>query len=251
MQDGLLAWCSGSPKGWTIWQQVEQFMRRILNDSGYQEVRTPTVMDRVLWEKSGHWENYRDNMFTTESEKRDFAVKPMNCPGHVQIFNQGLKSYRDLPLRLSEFGSCHRNEPSGSLHGIMRVRGFTQDDAHIFCTEAQVQDEASQFIDLLQMVYRHFGFDEVLVKLSTRPEKRAGTDEVWDKAEAALAASLQVKGLEYELQPGGGFLRAENRIFAEGLDWPVWRCGTLQLDFVLPQRLGAEFAAEDNAATCQ
>ncbi len=248
MQDeapGMVFW---HPKGWTIWQQVEQYMRRILNDNGYQEVRTPTVMDRVLWEKSGHWENYRDNMFTTESEKRDFAVKPMNCPGHVQIFNQGLKSYRDLPLRLSEFGSCHRNEPSGSLHGIMRVRGFTQDDAHIFCTEAQVQDEASQFIDLLQQVYRHFGFDEVLVKLSTRPAKRAGSDDVWDKAEAALAASLQSKGLEYELQPGeGAFYGPKIEFSLKDSIGRVWQCGTLQLDFVLPQRLGAEFAAEDNA----
>ena len=248
MQDeapGMVFW---HPKGWTIWQQVEQFMRRVLNDNGYQEVRTPTVMDRVLWEKSGHWENYRDNMFTTESEKRDFAVKPMNCPGHVQIFNQGLKSYRDLPLRLSEFGSCHRNEPSGSLHGIMRVRGFTQDDAHIFCTEDQVQEEAAQFIDLLQMVYKHFGFEEVLVKLSTRPAKRAGSDAVWDKAEAALAASLQAQGLAYELQPGeGAFYGPKIEFSLKDSIGRVWQCGTLQLDFVLPERLGAEYAAEDNA----
>ena len=248
MQDeapGMVFW---HPKGWTIWQQVEQFMRRVLNDNGYQEVRTPTVMDRALWEKSGHWENYRDNMFTTESEKRDFAVKPMNCPGHVQIFNQGLKSYRDLPLRLSEFGSCHRNEPSGSLHGIMRVRGFTQDDAHIFCTEDQVQEEAAQFIDLLQMVYKHFGFEEVLVKLSTRPAKRAGSDAVWDKAEAALAASLQAKGLAYELQPGeGAFYGPKIEFSLKDSIGRVWQCGTLQLDFVLPERLGAEYAAEDNA----
>ncbi|MGL5986993.1 MAG: threonine--tRNA ligase, partial [Burkholderiales bacterium] len=225
MQDeapGMVFW---HPKGWTIWQQVEQFMRRVLNENGYQEVRTPTVMDRVLWEKSGHWENYRDNMFTTESEKRDFAVKPMNCPGHVQIFNQGLKSYRDLPLRLSEFGSCHRNEPSGSLHGIMRVRGFTQDDAHIFCTEDQVQDEAAQFIDLLQMVYKHFGFEEVLVKLSTRPAKRAGSDAVWDKAEASLAASLQAKGLAYELQPGeGAFYGPKIEFSLKDSIGRVWQC---------------------------
>ena len=192
------------PKGWAIWQQVEQYMRETLSRHGYREVRTPQLMDRGLWEKSGHWENYRDLMFTTESEKREYAVKPMNCPGHVQIFNQGIKSYRDLPLRLAEFGACHRNEPSGALHGIMRVRGFTQDDAHIFCTEDQVQAEASAFIELLQKVYADFGFNEILIKLSTRPAKRIGSDETWDRAEAALKAALDAKGLRWDLNPGEG-----------------------------------------------
>ena len=242
---GMVFW---HPKGWVIWQQIEQYIRKQLTDHGYQEVRTPMVMDRVLWEKSGHWENYRENMFTTESEKRDYAVKPMNCPGHIQIFNQGLKSYRDLPLRLAEFGSCHRNEPSGALHGIMRVRGFVQDDAHIFCTEDQVRDEVSAFIDLLLKVYQDFGFTEVGVKLSTRPEKRVGADAAWDKAEAALDAALKYKGLPFDLQPGEGAFYGPKIEFAlkDCLD-RVWQCGTIQLDFSLPERLDATFVAEDNS----
>jgi threonyl-tRNA synthetase len=241
---GMVFW---HPRGWVIWQQIEQYVRAQLTAHGYQEVRTPQVMDRVLWEKSGHWENYRENMFTTASENRDYAVKPMNCPGHIQIFNQGLKSYRDLPLRLAEFGSCHRNEPSGALHGIMRVRGFVQDDAHIFCTEEQIQDEVSAFIDLLIQVYKDFGFDEVSVKLSTRPEKRVGSDETWDKAEAALEASLKAKGLAFDLQPGEGAFYGPKIEFAlKDCLGRVWQCGTIQLDFALPERLGASYVAEDN-----
>lgn len=242
---GMVFW---HPKGWVIWQQIEQYIRKQLTDHGYQEVRTPMVMDRVLWEKSGHWENYRENMFTTESEKRDYAVKPMNCPGHIQIFNQGLKSYRELPLRLAEFGSCHRNEPSGALHGIMRVRGFVQDDAHIFCTEDQIQAEVSAFIDLLLMVYKDFGFDDVGIKLSTRPEKRVGSDAAWDKAEAALEASLRAKGLAFDLQPGEGAFYGPKIEFAlKDCLGRVWQCGTIQLDFSLPERLGATYVAEDNS----
>jgi threonyl-tRNA synthetase len=242
---GMVFW---HPKGWTIWQQVEQYMRRKLERSGYREVRTPQVMDRALWERSGHWENYRELMFTTESEKRDYAVKPMNCPGHVQIFNQGLKSYRDLPLRLAEFGACHRNEPSGALHGIMRVRGFTQDDAHIFCTEEQVQAEAGAFIELLQQVYADFGFREILIKLSTRPARRIGADEVWDRAEAALKNSLNAKGLQWEVNPGeGAFYGPKIEFSLKDSIGRVWQCGTLQLDFALPGRLGAEYIAEDNS----
>ncbi|MEJ5211729.1 MAG: threonine--tRNA ligase [Burkholderiales bacterium] len=242
---GMVFW---HPKGWIIWQEIEQYIRAQLRAHGYQEVRTPQVMDRVLWEKSGHWENYRDHMFTTHSENRDYAVKPMNCPGHIQIFNQGIKSYRDLPLRLAEFGACHRNEPSGALHGLMRVRGFVQDDAHIFCTEEQIQDEVSAFIDLLLEVYRDFGFDEVLVKLSTRPEKRVGSDETWDKAEAALEAALRAKGLSYELQPGEGAFYGPKIEFAlKDCLGRVWQCGTIQLDFALPERLGAHYVAEDNS----
>jgi threonyl-tRNA synthetase len=242
---GMVFW---HPHGWTIWQQIEQYMRHKLTGHGYQEVRTPQVMDRVLWEKSGHWENYRENMFTTSSESRDYAVKPMNCPGHIQIFNQGLKSYRDLPLRLAEFGCCHRNEPSGALHGIMRVRGFTQDDAHIFCTEAQIQDEVSAFIDMLREVYADFGFNEVLVKLSTRPEKRVGADELWDKAEAGLEAALVFKKLEWELQPGeGAFYGPKIEFSLKDSIGRVWQCGTIQLDFALPERLGAGYIAEDNS----
>jgi threonyl-tRNA synthetase len=202
----------------------------------------------VLWEKSGHWENYRENMFTTESEKRDYAVKPMNCPGHVQIFNQGIKSYRDLPLRLAEFGSCHRNESSGALHGIMRVRGFVQDDAHIFCTEEQIQSESKAFIDLLRKVYKDFGFHEILIKLATRPEKRIGTDEVWDRAEAALVTSLDSEGLAWEENPGEGtFYGPKIEFSLKDSIGRVWQCGTLQIDFALPGRLGAEYIAEDNA----
>ncbi|MCP5296006.1 MAG: threonine--tRNA ligase [Rhodocyclaceae bacterium] len=242
---GMVFW---HPKGWVIWQEVEQYMRRLLSANSYLEVRTPQVMDRVLWERSGHWENYAEHMFTTKAEEREFAVKPMNCPGHVQIFNQGIKSYRDLPLRLAEFGSCHRNEPSGALHGIMRVRGFVQDDAHIFCTEAQILAESASFIDLLREVYADFGFKDILVKLSTRPEKRIGSDEVWDRAEMALAQALDAKGLEYDLQPGeGAFYGPKIEFSLKDCLNRVWQCGTLQLDFSLPGRLGAEYVAEDNS----
>ena len=247
MQDTMPGMVFWHPKGWTLWQEVEQYMRAKFRAHNYREVRTPTIMDKSLWEKSGHWENYRDNMFTTSSENRDYAVKPMNCPAHVQIYNNGLHSYRDLPLRLAEFGSCHRNESSGSLHGLMRVRGFTQDDAHIFCTEAQVQDEVSGFIVMLNEVYRDFGFNEVIVKLSTRPVKRVGADETWDKAEAGLAAALQQNGLAYEIQPGEGAFYGPKVEFTlkDSLD-RMWQCGTIQLDFNLPVRLDAEFVDEDN-----
>jgi threonyl-tRNA synthetase len=248
MQDespGMVFWHA---HGWTIWQIIEQYMRSLLNDAGYREVRTPMVMDRALWEKSGHWENYREHMFTTESEKRDYAVKPMNCPGHVQIFNQGVKSYRDLPLRIAEFGSCHRNEPSGALHGLMRVRGFVQDDAHIFCAEDQVQDEAGRFIELLRAVYADFGFDEIEIKLSTRPPKRIGTDDAWDRAEAALTASLDAKRLDWNLNPGeGAFYGPKIEFSLRDSLARVWQCGTLQLDFALPGRLDAQYVAEDNS----
>jgi threonyl-tRNA synthetase len=241
---GMVFW---HPKGWTLWQQVEQYMRQRLNAAGYLEVRTPMVMDRTLWEKSGHWENYRDNMFTTESEKRDYAVKPMNCPGHVQIFNHGLRSYRDLPMRLAEFGSCHRNEPSGALHGLMRVRGFVQDDAHIFCTEDQIESEAMAFDQLLMSVYTDFGFHDVAVKLALRPEKRAGSDEVWDKAENGLRAALKASGKEWEEMPGeGAFYGPKVEYHIKDALGRSWQCGTIQLDFVLPERLGAEYVAEDN-----
>lgn len=242
---GMVFW---HPHGWILWQEIEQYMRGKFREHGYQEVKTPTVMDRSLWEKSGHWDNYRDNMFTTASENRDYAVKPMNCPGHVQIFNQGLRSYRDLPLRLAEFGSCHRNEPSGALHGLMRVRAFVQDDAHIFCTEEQIQPEVSDFIRMLQVVYRDFGFTDVLVKLSTRPEKRVGSDESWDKAEAGLAAALDQNGLKYDLQPGeGAFYGPKIEFTLKDTLGRLWQVGTIQLDFNLPVRLGAEYVAEDNA----
>lgn len=248
MQDeapGMVFW---HPNGWTLWQEVEQYMRRQFVEYGYKEVRTPTMMDRVLWEKSGHWENYRDNMFTTASENRDYAVKPMNCPGHVQIFNHGLHSYRDLPLRLAEFGSCHRNEPSGSLHGLMRVRGFTQDDAHIFCAERQIESEVADFIRMLQKVYADFGFSDVLVKLSTRPAKRVGSDETWDKAESALAAALKQNGLSFDLQPGeGAFYGPKIEFTLKDTLGRLWQCGTIQLDFNLPVRLGAEYVDEDNS----
>ncbi|MFU2488511.1 threonine--tRNA ligase [Thauera sp. WH-1] len=241
---GMVFWHA---KGWTLWQQVEQYLRKTIGEHGYQEVKTPQIVDRSLWEKSGHWGMYSDLMFTTQSEKRDYAVKPMNCPCHIQIFNQGLKSYRDLPLRMAEFGSCHRNEPSGSLHGIMRVRNFVQDDAHIFCAENQVQSESAAFIRLLQKVYTDFGFTDVLVKLSTRPEKRVGTDEQWDAAEAALAAALDAQGLKYDLQPGeGAFYGPKIEFSLKDSLGRVWQCGTLQLDFNLPVRLGAEYVDEDN-----
>ena len=242
---GMVFW---HPNGWIIWQQIEQYMRRMLGRNGYQEVRTPQVVDRSLWERSGHWENYRDLMFTTESEKRDYAVKPMNCPGAVLIYNQGIKSYRDLPLRLAEFGSCHRNEPSGALHGIMRVRGFVQDDAHIFCTEDQIQAEAAAFIDLLRRIYRDFGFEEILIKLATRPAKRIGADETWDRAEQALAQALDDKGLAWQPSPGeGAFYGPKIEFSLKDSIGRVWQCGTLQLDFALPGRLGAEYVAADNS----
>jgi len=247
MQDeapGMVFW---HPRGWTLWQEVEQYLRRKFREHDYQEVRTPLVMDRVLWERSGHWENYREHMFTTASENRDYAVKPMNCPGHVQIYNSGLHSYRELPLRLAEFGSCHRNEPSGALHGLLRVRGFTQDDGHIFCTEAQVESEVASFIVMLQEVYADFGFTDMLVKLSTRPEKRVGSDDSWDRAEAALAAALAQNGLAYELQPGeGAFYGPKVEFTLKDSLGRLWQCGTIQLDFNLPQRLGAEYVADDN-----
>jgi len=240
---GMVFW---HDHGWTIYQQVEQYVRQKLRQHDYQEVRTPQVVDRVLWEKSGHWDKFKDMMFTTHSENRDYAVKPMNCPCHVQIFNQGLKSYRELPLRMAEFGSCHRNEPSGTLHGLMRVRNFTQDDAHIFCTEDQIQSEVSAFIDLLYEVYTDFGFSEVLVKLSTRPEQRVGSDEVWDKAEQALETALNSKGLDWQLQPGeGAFYGPKIEFSLKDCLGRVWQCGTIQVDFSMPGRLGAEYVAED------
>jgi threonyl-tRNA synthetase len=242
---GMVFW---HDHGWTIYQQIEQYIRATLKSHGYQEVRTPQVVGRVLWEKSGHWEKFSEEMFTTHSENRDYAVKPMNCPCHVQIFNQGLKSYRDLPLRMAEFGSCHRNEPSGALHGLMRVRGFTQDDAHIFCTEDQIQDEVSAFIDLLYKVYADFGFDEVIIKLSTRPPKRVGSDEVWDKAEHALEKALNAKGLPWDLQPGeGAFYGPKIEFSLKDCLARVWQCGTIQVDFNMPGRLGAEYVAEDSS----
>ncbi len=242
---GMVFW---HPNGWSVWQQVEQYMRKILKENSYQEIRTPQVLDKALWERSGHWENFRENMFTTHSEERNFAIKPMNCPGHVQVFNQGLKSYRDLPLRLAEFGSCHRNEPSGALHGLMRVRAFTQDDAHIFCTAAQIQDEVVSFIDLLQKVYTDFGFNEILVKLSTRPQMRVGTEKQWDEAENALELALNHKQLNWELQAGeGAFYGPKIDFSLKDSIGRLWQCGTLQLDFSMPERLGAEFVAEDNS----
>ena len=241
---GLVFW---HPHGWTLWQQVEQYMRRIYQGHGYKEVRCPQILDRSLWEKSGHWENYKENMFTTASENRDYAIKPMNCPGHVQIYNAGLHSYRDLPLRYGEFGACHRNEPSGALHGIMRVRGFTQDDGHIFCTPAQIQPEVAQFIDLLISVYRDFGFDDIIYKLSTRPPKRVGDDETWDVAEKALADALNAKGVAWETLPGeGAFYGPKIEFSLKDSIGRVWQCGTIQVDFSMPGRLGAEYVDEDN-----
>lgn len=241
---GMVYW---HPKGWVIWQQIEQYMRQVLVKNGYMEIRTPQVLDRSLWEKSGHWENFRENMFITESENRHYAIKPMNCPGHVQVFNHGLRSYRDLPLRLAEFGSCHRNEASGALHGLMRVRSFTQDDAHIFCTEDQILEEVVKFIDLLNQVYLDFGFSENLIKLSTRPTQRVGAEEQWDKAEAALAEALNQKGLNWELQPGeGAFYGPKIEFTLKDSLGRKWQCGTLQLDFSMPARLGASYIAEDN-----
>jgi threonyl-tRNA synthetase len=241
---GMVFWHND---GWTIFRELETFIRGKLKEYDYQEVKGPFMMDRVLWERSGHWEKYAQAMFTTQSENREYAIKPMNCPGHVQIFNQGLKSYRDLPLRMAEFGSCHRNEPSGSLHGLMRVRGFTQDDAHIFCTEAQIMEEVSACIRMVYDVYGTFGFENIVVKLSTRPEQRIGSDEAWDRAEAALAEALVLNGLKYDLQPGEGAFYGPKIEFTlhDCLD-RAWQCGTVQLDFALPGRLGATYVGEDN-----
>jgi threonyl-tRNA synthetase len=247
MQDeapGMVFW---HPKGWAIWQQVEQYMRHIYQDNGYQEIRCPMILERSLWEKSGHWENYKENMFTTESEKHDYAVKPMNCPGHVQVFNSDLRSYRDLPLRYGEFGSCHRNEPSGALHGIMRVRGFVQDDGHIFCTEDQIQQECTDFNRLAMAVYKDFGFKDIAVKIALRPDKRIGADEVWDRAEGALRDALSACGATWEELPGeGAFYGPKIEYHLKDSIGRSWQCGTMQVDFSVPGRLGAEYVAEDN-----
>ncbi len=241
---GLIFW---HPKGWSLWQQVEQYMRSVYRDNGYQEVKAPQILDISLWKKTGHWDNYRENMFTTESENRVYGLKPMNCPGHVQIFNAGLHSYRELPLRYGEFGQCHRNEPSGSLHGMMRVRGFTQDDGHIFCTEEQLQDECADFTALLQKVYRDFGFTEVLYKVATRPEKRIGSDEVWDTAEQALMESLRRTGCEFEISPGeGAFYGPKVEYTLKDAIGRHWQCGTIQVDFSMPVRLGAEYVDQND-----
>jgi threonyl-tRNA synthetase len=248
MQDeapGMVFW---HPKGWALWQQVEQYMRGVYRDNGYQEIRCPQILDRSLWEKSGHWENYKDNMFTTESEKRDFAIKPMNCPGHVQVFNSDLRSYRDLPLRYGEFGACHRNEPSGALHGLMRVRAFTQDDGHIFCAEAQIEPECVAFHRLAFRVYADFGFEDIAVKIALRPEKRIGTDEQWTKAEDALRAALRACGTEWQELPGeGAFYGPKIEYHLKDSLGRSWQVGTMQVDFMMPQRLGSEYVAEDNA----
>ena len=240
---GLVFW---HPNGWVLWQQVEQYMRKVYRDNGYQEVKGPQVIDKALWEKTGHWDKYRDNMFTTESEKRDFALKPMNCPGHILIYKQGLKSYRDLPLRYGEFGQCHRNEPSGGLHGIMRVRGFTQDDGHIFCTEEQILPECVHFTSLLQLVYRDFGFHSIIYKVATRPEQRIGSDEIWDKAEHALIQSLKASGCDFEIAEGdGAFYGPKIEYTLKDAIGRQWQCGTIQVDFSMPERLDAEYVGED------
>ena len=247
MQDnapGMVFW---HPKGWSIWQQVEQYLRQVYVESGYQEVRCPQILDRSLWEASGHWEHYKDNMFTTASENRDYAVKPMNCPGHIQVFNSGLRSYRDLPLRYGEFGSCHRNESSGSLHGLLRVRGFTQDDGHIFCTEDQIQSEVDAFTRKLLAVYRDFGFESVIYRLSTRPANRVGSDESWDKAERALAEALNNVGVQWqELKGEGAFYGPKIEYSLKDSLGRIWQCGTIQVDFNMPVRLHAEFVDADN-----
>ena len=241
---GMVFW---HPRGWTLWQVIEQHMRRELTAAGYQEVKTPQIMDKTFWEKSGHWANYKDNMFLTSSEKREYAVKPMNCPGHVQIFNHGLRSYNDLPMRLAEFGSCHRNEPSGALHGLMRVRGFVQDDAHIFCTEDQIAEETRAFNQLVMKIYRQFGFHDVSIKLSLRPEKRAGSDEIWDKAEQGLRDALTACGVTWQELPGeGAFYGPKVEYHIKDALGRSWQCGTIQLDFVLPERLDAEYVTRDN-----
>jgi threonyl-tRNA synthetase len=242
---GMVFW---HPKGWVLWQQVEQYMRKVYRDSGYLEVRGPQVLPRSLWETTGHWENYRENMFVTESEKRDYALKPMNCPGHILIYKKGVKSYRDLPLRYGEFGSCHRNEPSGALHGLMRTRGFTQDDGHIFCTEAQILPECVAYTALLQRVYAEFGFTDIIYKVATRPAKRVGSDEAWDKAEAALIASLKESKCDFQINPGdGAFYGPKIEYHLKDSIGRSWQCGTMQVDFNLPARLGAEYVGEDNA----
>jgi len=242
---GMVFW---HPDGWTLFQLVVQYMRRVLRENGYGEVKAPMIMDKSLWKKSGHWDKYREDMFTTASENREYAVKPMNCPGHVQIFNQGLKSYRDLPLRYAEFGSCHRNEASGALHGLMRVRAFTQDDAHVFCTHEQIQEEVSKLIEMIFNVYKDFGFEDILINLSTRPEKRVGSDEVWDTSEQALADALKANGIEYKLQPGDGAFYGPKIDFSlRDCLGRIWQCGTVQLDFSMPGRLDAEYVAEDGS----
>ncbi len=241
---GLVFW---HPKGWVLWQEVEQYLRRVYRDNGYREVRGPQILDRSLWERTGHWENFKENMFTTASENRDYAIKPMNCPGHILIYNKGVRSYRELPLRYGEFGSCHRNEPSGALHGLMRVRGFVQDDGHIFCTEEHILSECVAFTELLQKVYRDFGFTEVIYKIATRPAKRIGSDEAWDKAEKALTQALEKSGVSYALSPGEGAFYGPKIEYSlkDGIG-RVWQCGTMQVDFSMPGRLGAEYVAEDN-----
>ncbi|HNV60694.1 MAG TPA: threonine--tRNA ligase [Rhodoferax sp.] len=242
---GLVFW---HPKGWTLWQGVEQYMRRVYQENGYQEVKGPQIIDKGLWEKTGHWDKYRENMFVTESEKREYALKPMNCPGHILIFKQGIKSYRDLPLRYGEFGNCHRNEPSGGLHGIMRVRGFTQDDGHIFCTENQILKECVDYTALLQKVYADFGFKNIIYKVATRPEQRIGSDESWDRAEAALIESLNTSGCEYEISPGeGAFYGPKIEYTLKDAIGRQWQCGTIQVDFSMPERLDAEYVGEDGA----
>jgi len=241
---GLVFW---HPKGWTVWQQVEQYMRRVYRDNGYLEVKAPQLLDRSIWEKTGHWDNFRESMFTTESENRHYALKPMNCPGHVQIYKSDLRSYRDLPLRYGEFGQCHRNEPSGALHGIMRVRGFTQDDGHIFCTEEQILPECVAYTALLQRVYRDFGFDDIVYKIATRPPRRIGADELWDRAERALTESLRQSGCQFETVPGeGAFYGPKIEYHLKDSIGRSWQCGTMQVDFSMPGRLGAEYVAEDN-----
>ena len=242
---GLVFW---HPKGWTLWQGVEQYMRKVYQDNGYQEVKGPQIIDKGLWEKTGHWDKYRENMFTTESEKREYALKPMNCPGHILIFKQGMKSYRDLPLRYGEFGQCHRNEPSGGLHGIMRVRGFTQDDGHIFCTEEQILQECVDYTALLQKVYTDFGFKNIIYKVATRPAQRIGSDAIWDKAEAALIESLRASGCEFEISPGeGAFYGPKIEYTLKDAIGRQWQCGTIQVDFSMPERLDAEYVGEDGA----
>ena len=242
---GLVFW---HPNGWTLWQMVEQYMRQVYRDNGYLEVKAPQILDKTLWEKTGHWDKYRENMFTTESEKRDYALKPMNCPGHILIFNQGIKSYRDLPLRYGEFGQCHRNEPTGGLHGIMRVRGFTQDDGHIFCTEEQILDECVSYTALLQKVYKDFGFNDIIYKIATRPLQRIGSDESWDRAEHALMQSLKASGCNYIISEGdGAFYGPKIEYTLKDAIGRQWQCGTIQVDFSMPERLGAEYVGEDGA----
>jgi len=242
---GLVFW---HPNGWTLWQMVEQYMRQVYRDNGYLEVKAPQILDKTLWEKTGHWDKYRENMFTTESEKRDYALKPMNCPGHILIFNQGIKSYRDLPLRYGEFGQCHRNEPTGGLHGIMRVRGFTQDDGHIFCTEEQILDECVSYTALLQKVYKDFGFNDIIYKIATRPVQRIGSDESWDRAENALMQSLKASGCDFIISEGdGAFYGPKIEYTLKDAIGRQWQCGTIQVDFSMPERLGAEYVGEDGA----